>query len=32
MSLMPKRTKFRKVMHDRLKDRTTRGNHVSFGD
>ena len=32
MSLMPKRTKFRKVMRGRMKGFATRGNRVSFGD
>ena len=32
MALMPKRTKFRKVMRGRLKGFATRGNRVSFGD
>jgi len=32
MSLMPKRTKFRKVHRGRLKGIASRGNRVSFGD
>ena len=32
MSLMPKRTKFRKVHRGRLKGIATRGNRVAFGD
>ena len=32
MSLMPKRTKFRKVHRGRLKGQATRGNRVAFGD
>ena len=32
MSLMPKRTKFRKVHRGRLKGEATRGNRVAFGD
>jgi large subunit ribosomal protein L16 len=32
MSLMPKRTKHRKVMRGRLKGNASRGNKVSFGD
>lgn len=32
MALMPKRTKFRKVMRGKLKGFATRGNRVSFGD
>ncbi len=32
MSLMPKRTKFRKVHRGRLKGVATRGNRVAFGD
>jgi len=32
MSLMPKRTKFRKVHRGRLKGQATRGNRVEFGD
>lgn len=32
MSLMPKRTKFRKVHRGRLKGLATRGNRVAFGD
>lgn len=32
MSLMPKRTKFRKQHRGRLKGQATRGNRVSFGD
>lgn len=32
MSLMPKRTKFRKVHRGRLKGLATRGNRVEFGD
>lgn len=32
MSLMPKRTKYRKVHRGRLKGVATRGNRVSFGD
>ena len=32
MSMMPKRTKFRKVHRGRLKGEATRGNRVAFGD
>lgn len=32
MSLMPKRTKFRKVHRGRMKGEATRGNRVAFGD
>jgi large subunit ribosomal protein L16 len=32
MSLMPKRTKFRKVHRGRLKGTASRGNRVAFGD
>ena len=32
MSLMPKRTKFRKVHRGKLKGEATRGNRVAFGD
>ena len=32
MSLMPKRTKHRKVMRGRLNGNASRGNKVSFGD
>jgi large subunit ribosomal protein L16 len=32
MSLMPKRTKFRKVHRGKLKGQATRGNRVAFGD
>lgn len=32
MSLMPKRTKYRKVHRGRMKGVATRGNRVSFGD
>lgn len=32
MSLMPKRTKFRKVHRGRLKGQATRGHRVAFGD
>jgi large subunit ribosomal protein L16 len=32
MSMMPKRTKFRKVHRGRMKGEATRGNRVAFGD
>ena len=32
MSLMPKRTKFRKVHRGRMKGEATRGHRVAFGD